>query len=42
MHLRFGKATSIVTIEDSQKLRTALDEMFAAGIAEAGAAPIEG
>lgn len=41
MHLRFGKATRIVTIEDSQRLQAKLDEMAAAGVAEAGAAPIE-
>jgi ketosteroid isomerase-like protein len=41
VRLRWGKAVEIHAYLDTQKVREACDRMAAAGIAEAGAAPIE-
>jgi ketosteroid isomerase-like protein len=40
MRLRWGRATDVLTMEDTAHLTRALDEMAAAGITEATAAPI--
>ena len=42
VELRWGRITSIETLEDTLKLRRALDGLAAAGVAEADATPIEG
>jgi ketosteroid isomerase-like protein len=42
IHLRWGKIVRIHTLEDTQKLASALERMHAAGQAEALAAPIVG
>jgi hypothetical protein len=41
MQLRWGRITSILTIEDTQRFARILPDLAAAGIAEATAAPIE-
>jgi ketosteroid isomerase-like protein len=40
MHLRWGRITSIVTIEDTQRFVDVLPALAAAGLADATAAPI--
>jgi ketosteroid isomerase-like protein len=40
MELRWGRATRVLTLEDTARLAEALDEMSGAGVAEAGAVPI--
>lgn len=40
MRLRWGKVTSVLTVEDTHRLSRALDELAAAGVIEAHAAPI--
>lgn len=40
VRMRWGKATSIDANEDSQAVAGLLDQLVAAGVAEAGAAPI--
>lgn len=41
MRLRWGRVTEVYTVEDTEKLRRALDTVAAAGIDEANAPPIQ-
>ncbi len=41
VHLRWGRITSIVTIEDTQRFTNVLPQLAAAGIGDATSAPIQ-